>query len=262
MNDIFQVVNIETCNICNRSCSFCKFGQPKFKESKSFLEFELIEKIAKELVELNFKGRTHFTGINEPLLDSRVYAMLKLFQNLKGDKSITTNGDYLNYDTLQKLSDSGLTHINISIYSDNHLKSIKKKCEGWNYGLSDMRPNTRRLSKVLVNRAGDINLENIIDSRIIQIKNMNVNKNCVLPSTYIVINSQGFVCLCPEEMYGLSKMGDIRKNSLLEIWNFDKFKHYRETLRKEGRKNLEFCKNCNVSGQKNMGEKGKELFKL
>jgi radical SAM protein with 4Fe4S-binding SPASM domain len=223
---------------------------------------DIIEKISKELVSLNFEGRIHFTGINEPLMDKRIFDILSKFKSLKAKKSITTNGDYLNDSFLSKLAECGLTHLNISVYSDEHYEKIKNNCLGWNYGIVDMRPNQKRLYNVLSNRAGSLDLSGLLDKEMIQIKTkLSIERGCSRPSQYITVAYTGEVILCPEDMYASCVMGNLNDNSLLEIWNNEKFLHYRETLKKEGRKNLNPCQNCNFSGRKTK-EKGKELHRI
>jgi radical SAM protein with 4Fe4S-binding SPASM domain len=261
MTELFEVVNIETHNLCNRSCAFCKFGQQE-KRKASYISMSIIDKISAELVDLKFNGRVHFTGINEPLIDKRIFEIISRFKNIAAKKSMTTNGDYLNEESLSKLKDSGLTHLNISIYSDDHYDKIKQSCFGWNYGIVDMRPNHERLYNVLSNRAGSLDLSGLIGNELVQIKNkLSKDKGCSRPFQYTTIIHTGEVILCPEDMYASCIMGDLNKNSLLEIWNNEKFLHYRETLKKEGRKNLNPCQNCNFSGRKTK-EKGKELHRI
>ena len=261
MTELFEVVNIETHNLCNRSCTFCKFGQQE-KTKASYISLSIIDKISTELIGLNFNGRVHFTGINEPLIDKRIFNIISKFKDLKAKRSLTTNGDYLDENCLEKLKDSGLTHLNVSIYSDDHYDKIKQSCFGWNYGIVDMRPNHERLYNVLSNRAGSLDLSEIIGNELVQIKNkLSKDKGCSRPYQYITIIHTGEVILCPEDMYASCIMGDLNNNSLLEIWNNEKFLHYRNTLKKEGRKSLNPCQNCNFSGKRTK-EKGKELYRL
>jgi radical SAM protein with 4Fe4S-binding SPASM domain len=262
MTELFEVINIETHNICNRKCSFCKFGQPEYKISPNYLSIDVIKKISNELESFNFEGRVHFTGINEPLIDKRIFEIVSIFSNIKAQKSITTNGDYLNNEFLLKLKEAGVTHLNISIYSDDHLEKINKTCKGWNYGVVDMRPHQQRLYKIISNRAGSLDLTKMFDKEIVQIRDkLSKDKGCSRPFQYITVIHTGEVILCPEDMSASCVMGDLKNNSILEIWNNPKFSLYRETLKKEGRKNLFPCQSCNFNGRKTK-EKGKELFQL
>ena len=49
MLPIFQALEVETVNACNRDCWFCKFGQPREKEAVRFMRWELIERIVDDL---------------------------------------------------------------------------------------------------------------------------------------------------------------------------------------------------------------------
>lgn len=262
MTELFEVVNIETHNLCNRKCVFCKFGKPDHRSSVNYLDANIIQRISTELNNINFNGRIHFTGINEPLIDKRICDIISRFKNLDAKRSITTNGDYLNEDLLIRLQEAGLTHLNISIYSDDHYEKIKQNCSGWNYGIVDMRMNQKRIYENLTNRAGSLDLSNIIDENLIQIKKkLYQDRGCSRPFQYITIIYDGSVILCPEDMDAFCVMGNLKENSLIEIWNNEKFNTYRKALKKEGRKNLNPCKNCNFNGKKTK-EKGKELFKI
>jgi radical SAM protein with 4Fe4S-binding SPASM domain len=262
MSEIFEVVNIETHNLCNRKCSFCKFGQSKENISASFMPIDIIEQISSELSELKFEGRVHFTGINEPLIDKRITEIISKFKCLSGKKSLTTNGDYLDDEMLARLEESGLTHLNVSVYSDDHYEEIKKNCEGWSYGIVDMRMNQQRIYNVISNRAGSLDLNEMFDKEIVQIRSrLSRDRGCSRPFQYITVVHTGEVILCPEDMYASCVMGDLRENSLMEVWGNEKFLRYRETLKSEGRKNLAPCQNCNFNGRKTK-EKGKELRRI
>ena len=78
---LFDIILIETHNICTRRCWFCKFGQKRQDARQQFLPDELIAKIAQELGLLHFAGRISPFGINEPLLDPRLLDIIRLFRS-------------------------------------------------------------------------------------------------------------------------------------------------------------------------------------
>jgi 2-iminoacetate synthase ThiH len=77
---LFSVVHIETQNLCTRKCWYCKFGQERRDPSVTRLPDALIEKIADNLKDLDYRGRISPFGINEPLMDPRMLDIIRLFR--------------------------------------------------------------------------------------------------------------------------------------------------------------------------------------
>ncbi len=67
---------------------------------------------------------------------------------------------------------------------------------------------------------------------------------CLRPSRDMVINWKGDVLLCCQDFYGEYVMGNVHDNSLLEIWNNQRFIEYRRKLSAGNRKMIPICKYC------------------
>ncbi len=91
----FNILQIETTAACNMACSFCPYPLKEDKQSKlDFLEVKkVLESINAE--DKNFKYLT-FSQFNEPLLDSRIFDILELANNLNFKTYFVTNGLLLN----------------------------------------------------------------------------------------------------------------------------------------------------------------------
>lgn len=91
----FNILQIETTAACNMACSFCPYPLKDDKTSK--LNIEKIEDILKSIdpSDSEFKYIT-FSQFNEPLLDSRIFEVTEMAQNLNFKIYFVTNGLLLN----------------------------------------------------------------------------------------------------------------------------------------------------------------------
>ena len=88
----------------------------------------------------------------------------------------------------------------------------------------------------LNNRAGLVN----------NIRNEDVsNVPCLRPTFNIVITYEGNVLPCCNDYFEMEKMGNVKNNSLVEIWNNPRFIKMRKDLLAGKRQNYKLCKNCN-----------------
>ena len=96
----------------------------------------------------------------------------------------------------------------------------------------------RLQNEVLTSRGGQSpNKQGMNDTRF-------VNVLCSLPFRQLVIRPTGEVSLCCNDALGKYTMGDLRTQSIVEVWNSEKYKALRQEMLKNGRKNLELCCNC------------------
>lgn len=233
---MFDILLLETISTCTRQCSFCAHGLYK-KPTLARLEDDLIEKVIHELILLGYRGRFSPFHINEPLLDyERVRNTIQLLKEYcpQAYASIVTNGDLINQHKIDELREVGTDVIGISIYTSTNLMymnelSLRNKDI---IKLIDMR------TPKLENRAGSINLGESIP----------ISKPCLRPSSMLVIKASGKAVLCCADMYGDIIVGDIREQSLLEIWEGELLTNYRNTLHK-GREGLSPCNKCSYNGR-------------
>lgn len=67
--------------------------------------------------------------------------------------------------------------------------------------------------------------------------------DCDWPYKNVVINADGVVVVCCQDINSVHTMGNIYQENLLNIWNNDKYKAFRKQLR-TNRRELDICKNC------------------
>lgn len=238
-SEIFEFIEIETTNTCNRSCSFCIFGIQTIKEKAKRMPWGIIDKIIYELSVLRYSGVLAWYSLNEPLLDKRIFEIIKKSkENIPFAKiALVSNGDLLTVDVTSKLIRNGLDILRISVYDDlifEKAKQLKKEFKEVDY--FDMRHNPK-----LSNRGGAIKGLN-------QAHNV-VNQNCLHPSKNMVINVDGKLKLCCDDLYSnvMPTNYNLTEKSLVELWNSEKINFYRKELKSNGRVNLKLCSNCSFN---------------
>ena len=76
---------------------------------------------------------------------------------------------------------------------------------------------------------------------------VNIEKNisCVLPFQQLIIRPDGKVSLCCNDPLGRSTLGDVKEQTLVDIWYGETFENVRKAIF-SGRENYDHCKNCDV----------------
>ena len=116
----FPYIRLSITDVCNFKCGYClPNGYQKDKsDNRKFLSSEEIERLAKGLSELGV-SKIRLTG-GEPTVRKDFFDIVKILKNKSGIKKtvVTTNGYRLDQ-IAEKLVDSGIDGINISIDSLN-----------------------------------------------------------------------------------------------------------------------------------------------
>ncbi|MDC0992891.1 SPASM domain-containing protein [Alphaproteobacteria bacterium] len=247
-----SVVEISESGTCNRVCSFCPRSDPNFEDIKNFISFEMIEKLAAQLSEVNYQGLVLFSGFVEPLLDKNIFAHIKKIRCYLPNAriEIVSNGDPLTLRVLDKLEDSGVDRVLLSLYDGPHqVEEINLKVansrlspdkifirERWfsaaeNFGIS------------LSNRAGM--MENAEFS--IQNLSSSMKTPCFYPTHTFFLNYTGEVLMCAHD-WGMKRiLGNFNNQSFLDIWFGKEFESARSKLI-GGNRNISPCDVCNVQG--------------
>ena len=220
--EFFSVVEIETTTYCNRKCTYCPNSISDRGDIKNIrlMEESLFRKIIDELAEIRFNGRLspHFYG--EPLTDKRLPILLSYARNKLPEAKIViyTNGDLLNEDTYNELKKAGvdLFHVSNPVGLNINKKDIKV------YNLT---------KEELYNRGALLDIPKKKASC------------CLLPYNNLVINYRGDIVLCCNDFYSTKTFGNLKEESLIDIWNKKEYKLIRNEL-KEGILILDICKGC------------------
>lgn len=240
---LFKLVEIETINRCNGSCEFCPVNHRDDPREKHVMSEELFHSIIDQLEKLDYQGRISLFSNNEPFLDDRILQFSRYMrEHLPGAKiHMFTNGTLLNLEMFERL----IPYLDELIFDnytqDLHLirpaQEIKEYCENRPELIEKVSIVLRKPNELLTSRGGNA-------------PNRKEQKGypdipCAFPFQQLIIRPTGQVSLCCNDALGQYTMGDLSKESILDVWYGDKYRQIRKAI-SEGRKNIEICNTCDT----------------
>lgn len=242
---LFSNVMIETLNRCNGKCSFCPANIRDEKREYAKMELEMYQNIIRELHSINWKGRLFLNVNNEPFVDVRIVKLAGIAKKeLSGVEIVMiSNGTLLNPQKVKEL-EGVVDELILNDYgyryklSDNIkeiYKAVKKNPK--EYKDINIVINRRYSEEILATRAGSAPNK--------PYKNNKINESCIYPYTDLIIFPTGKVGLCCNDCYEVTEYGQVGEQTLIEIWQSDKFTHMRKAMMK-GRSEWDFCQECDV----------------
>lgn len=237
------VVNLETINRCNSTCSFCTANKNAEKRPYMRMEDDLFYSIIDQLSDWGFKGHLTLYGNNEPWLDTRIVEFHQYCREKLPDSYIfmSTNGLLLDIDKVKSI----VPYVNQLIINNycldmklhDNVKEIYKyvKAHPEEFENVEILIQMRYMDAVLTNRAGSApNKKN--DTKII-------TETCLMPFTDMFIFPNGKMGICCCDNFEVTNLSDLREVPLKDAWNSKQYKELREAI-KTGRQNYPFCKFC------------------
>jgi radical SAM protein with 4Fe4S-binding SPASM domain len=223
-------IEINLVDVCNRTCSFCPRGadMPNSKRKLSVDDSIILGQRLKE-----YGGVVTLCGMGEPLLHNQFAKVVSNLQLNNADTYLITNGDYLTPNKAIELKNLNITNIKISLYD-------KDTTEHFNSFLSDFSVTYRHYYNKLDNEVNRVEIYN-------SPTNKNIERPCYLPFYKMFINYDLKVYLCANDWSHSACMGDLRTQSLEEVWLSDEFYNYRKELA-DGQRSKFPCSSCAVNG--------------
>lgn len=224
---MFETVQIETINRCNGECPFCPVNIKEDTRKLARMTDDLFKKIIDELSHIEYRGRIGLFSNNEPLIDDKLEERAEYTKKMcpYAEVYIFTNGKLLNVDRLRKL-EPWLDRIVIDNYNDKlsineNIKPIVDICRSNPILDQKVEIHLRKINEVLYTRGGQSPNN---DKKIVR------DYSCFLPFTQLVIRPDGKVSLCCNDALGKMTLGDVNINSLMDIWESERFKDIRKKI--------------------------------
>lgn len=239
---LFNKIEIETINRCNNTCEFCPVNHNIDNRPFKIMDDELYKDIINQLARIEYSGAIGLFSNNEPLLDKKIVERCQVAR----DKLpyaylyIYTNGILLNVELLCQL----LKHLDY-IYIDNYntSKELIPPLEPVYQYLMENEIDSNKISihmrnqkEILSTRAG-----NAPNSKI----PAKINSRCILPFSQMIIQSNGKVSLCSNDALGQVILGNVKIQSLEEIWYSAKYEKIRTKIQL-GRNQIDICHACDA----------------
>jgi radical SAM protein with 4Fe4S-binding SPASM domain len=249
---------------------------------RGYMSWDLFKKIIGECkkFENDVDGLTFYLHwIGEPLLDSLLFERISYIKgHIKKSKiSLNTNGSLLDEDKAKKLIDSGIDEITFSVdgtnsYSYDNIRKglkysivenninryfeLKEKYNKKIYTILQMvvygeNMNESDEFKRLWNNKADLvyikSAHNFLDMNTsIKTKTLSSTQlyKCRQPYDFMLIYWNGDVGSCCWDYDNFAKVGNVRSNSLLEIYNNKKFRKIRHSMDNMNCKDIVPCYRC------------------
>jgi len=237
------IVNLETINRCNSTCSFCTANKNAEKRPYKRMEDDLFYKIIDDLRDWGFKGHLTLYGNNEPWLDTRIVEFHKYCREQLPDSFIfmSTNGLLLDIDKLKAI----VPYVD-QLIINNYCRDMKLhanvqeiydyvKANPAEFENVDILIQIRYMDAVLTNRAGSAPNKKATEKVI--------KETCLMPFTDVFIFPDGRMGICCCDNFEVTTFGDLTKESMKDAWSSKAYQELRERI-KDGRQNHPFCKHC------------------
>ncbi len=257
-------IYVEPTNRCNLSCDFCPQSLDDYEDrtgKRQDMPLELWERVMGEIATLGIKSlKLYFFG--EPLLHPEIGEMLRIAATVCPRVELTTNGMALTISKAQAILDSGIHYVRISVYPYisypmNVMRNVHRLWEMRGGRKTPVicakvfSPSEAELIRPFYHLITDeIAVEGLhtIGSEFVQISQQphDDRKACPYPFYNLVVKSNGDVVPCCVAWEDSLVVGNVRDQSLLEIWQGDKLARIHR-LHLEGRAGeLTACASCDT----------------
>ncbi len=264
-------VRIENTNLCNAVCTICPREQ--LTRPKGTMDYEFFCSIVDQLVEGGTR-ELHLQGYGEPFLDRDI--LRKISYAKKRGISFTfmvTNGSLLTEELSRELMESGLDKLKISFYGLNRteyeaihrglsFEEVKKNVER----LLEVKKRLRRKRPIIsVKYIGSIGgflrffLQWGFKTRVSYARLHNYgygrrfnrprtdkkDRKCpIVTESIMQVLWDGTVVPCCYDFNGRVVLGDLKKESVRDVWNGEAYQRFREIHRKREYEKIPMCFNC------------------
>jgi MoaA/NifB/PqqE/SkfB family radical SAM enzyme len=236
VTDVFSTLKnleINLTDACNRTCDFCPHSQEDYIFKSNRANLTLFEVLSQQLLEKNYNGSIVLCGYGEPTMFKQLVEAVKILSVTDASIELITNGELLTPQKVNKLFESGLDVINISVYEEKYLTHAQS-----------LVSNLHEHQWLIRNRyLGEIEIVNRNDIR----KNIGTrSKNpCWLLAYKLILNHNGDVMLCCNDWTRSNIYGNIYTTNIWTIW-IENLHSKRIELLKGIREGV--CANCNIMG--------------
>ncbi|MGN9133999.1 radical SAM/SPASM domain-containing protein [Clostridium sp. HCP1S3_B4] len=283
--------------ICNFKCNFCPCNNSTYKKElrQHIMSLDMFEKVIEDISKFPNKIKAiDLYGFGEPLLNRNLPIMIKKLKekNICEKIRITTNASLLTHELSEKLVESGLDYMKISLeglrkedylnlceYNIDFDKFIENIKYLYSISREKMEIGIKIVSTSLKNEEDKILflnkftpisdytfIEDIQDiwAEFHEIKDVkriqNKNHICSYPFTHMIIHSNGDIGICCFDWkHGTSYM-NVNNVSVVDAWNSKELKEIRLKHLRKQRKKINYCNNCTKVGFDNIDDDVQEII--
>lgn len=264
-NPLFQVVYFEVRTRCNGRCEFCAASVQNDTRKDTLMSRETYDKVISQLKGINFSGRVAYHVNNDPLIFPHLLEFVDHARRElpKAWIQILTNGKNLTEREAENLVQAGINEITVNYYTNDldkdfpiRFHEIRNEILPKYYDHHQIKEGhgpTKDGTKVIRFNLIKRNVSDVLTSRAGSAPNKKHKSNkpmgfCEFPFTQFNITADGRVSKCCAEFFFSDPMGNVNEEKIIDIWEGERFNHFRKYLFKGKRGVLEHCKNCDEFG--------------
>lgn len=269
-------LQIETRGNCNARCHFCPYSKTMNERAGTILPAEDVYRLLDDAAKSDKISIVIFHGLNEPLLDDRLEFFTKYIKDKRPDITVVifTNGVFMTPNRFDSLRDAGVGSIVVSLNAisqeqhtrimglkgkfdtvvENCLYAIANKGDvdfGVHAVINDdtftAEDGEKFIQKWGVSTHGGVGL--LVregnwagDNRTTY--EFSPNQCCFRATSSIYVTCEGTVTACCFDPYGKLDFGNIKEQSLQEIYSNEKYSRFRQDHVNDEADKWEVCKNC------------------
>jgi radical SAM protein with 4Fe4S-binding SPASM domain len=273
---LFEGIFFEVRTQCNGTCSFCAAARQFDTRKDTLMPKKLYLKIMKELKQIGYQGRVAFHVNNDPLIFPHIVEYVRIAREHLPSSwiQILTNGKALSVKLADELLREKINELSINYYCDDiyadappYLQKVwadvipryhPKQDIGFGLGCRNKKfvfnLLKSRSKMVKSNRAGSApNKKKQLDEW---------RGFCEYPFTQFNVTTDGRVSKCCADLYFSDPMGNANSESIMDIWNGQKFSDVRRQLLAGNRQAIGTCEKCDFLGVKKEYSLPAKLFRM
>ena len=250
--DSILTVEVNTTELCNRTCVFCPRHDPAvFPNRNLHLTVLGAERIAEQLGEVGYDGKISFSGFGENLLNPKFPEIIKAFRFELPQATIecNTNGDKLDEDYVVRLYRAGLDLLYINLYDgieqmehfDTIMANARIREDSYKYRMH--WGDFEKHGLILNNRSGVIDWVGVEETDITSLR----GKPCHYPFYKMFVDWNGDVLFCSNDWGREHVVGNLLQQSLHDVWFSKPMAKIRKKLMRGDRSHSP-CNKCSVDG--------------
>ena len=236
-------VCVEITTECNYRCPFCP--QSSFKREARYLTIEAFKYLIEELKKINFDRSIVPYVNNEPFLHPELMEFCRIISKElpRAQTTLESNGSLITEEHIRSLSSlSNTIVLKVNDYTPEH--AIAEKIKGWfaQSGHKDnieLHINLRSSQEKISNRAGNQpGCTSCLDDY--------QDIACTWPFVSLFLDADLRAFLCCSDYKHEIIMGDLRKESIMQIWKGAKYQEVRRMMLASGRMENDLCRKCDA----------------
>jgi radical SAM protein with 4Fe4S-binding SPASM domain len=237
--DFPDVIDIELTNKCNLTCPMCPTGRKELTRKRGGMSKRIYSLIMNELDKT--KTPVRFVRWGEPMMHPDFWAYIAVAKEIGLMVHVNTNGYFLDRESVVLFRNLGVDSVKISAH-DVELKTMLAVSN-----LSDLSGTFRHVS--FTSDEPCCFLPYPLD-KVSHYKTFWKGSqyprlpNCPEVFNKLSINWDGTVSACCSDYDDMMLVGDLKKNSIKEIWEGEGMRLYRKMIVNNKHWELPLCKNC------------------